>query len=166
MQDNWIVEPLDSKDIEGFHRALDAVARERKYLTFLQAPSLEATRQFVLDSTRHGNPHMIAKAGSEVVGWCDIQRHPFQSHNHRGTLGMGIVAKYRGRGLGMELMTATLKAARAAGLSRIEFNVRADNLMAIALYRKAGFVEEGTLRKAVCVDGEYFDSIAMALVDP
>lgn len=164
MSNSIVVGPIDSASIESFHLALDEVARERKYLTFLQAPSLDATRSFVLNNIAQGNPHMVAKVGNEVVGWCDVQRHTFQSHAHRGTLGMGIVSKYRGQGIGMQLLTATLDVAHKTGMTRIEFNVRADNLRAIALYRKAGFEEEGILHKAVCVDGEFFDALAMALV--
>jgi hypothetical protein len=34
--------------IESFHRALDIVARERKYLTLLEAPPLARLRGFVV----------------------------------------------------------------------------------------------------------------------
>ena len=32
------------EDIDGFHSCLDSIARERKYLGFTTAPSLEETR--------------------------------------------------------------------------------------------------------------------------
>jgi len=38
----------EAEHVEGFHRALDFVARERKYLAFLEAPPLDSTRQFVM----------------------------------------------------------------------------------------------------------------------
>ena len=50
------------------------------------------------------------------------------------------------------------------GLTRIELTVRADNLNAKALYEKLGFVHEGLRRRAMRVDGAYFDSNAMALL--
>ena len=150
--------------IESFHRALDVVARERKYLTLLEAPPLRQTRDFVLASIRNGDPQFVALAEGEVVGWCDIRRHFFPAHAHRGTLGMGIIPAYRGRGLGMRFLQATLDKAFAVGLVRIEFDVHADNARALALYTKAGFVREGAIRDAVFVDGEYRDAIAMALV--
>jgi hypothetical protein len=36
--------PIAAQHVEAFHRALDLVARERKYLAFLEAPPFEATR--------------------------------------------------------------------------------------------------------------------------
>ena len=71
--------PMRGDHVESFHRALDTVARERKYLLFLEAPALEDTRAFVLGSLAGGNPHFVAEAGSEVVGWCDIRRRPLSS---------------------------------------------------------------------------------------
>ena len=77
---------------------------------------------------------------------------------------MRIVPAYRGRGLGLRLLNATLEAAFSAGFIRVELNVHTDNARAIALYDKVGFVREGTQREAVFVDGEYRETIAMALI--
>jgi RimJ/RimL family protein N-acetyltransferase len=158
------VTPIAPEHIESFHRALDAVARERKYLTLLEAPALPQTREFVLNNIQSGNPQFVALAEGEVVGWCDVRRHFFPAHAHRGTLGMGIIPAYRGRGLGIRLLNATLERAFDAGFVRIEFDAHADNVRAIALYDKLGFVREGIVRDAVFVDGEYRDAITMALV--
>ncbi len=151
--------------IGGYWRALDAVARERRYLTLLEAFPLPQTREFVLRLMDKGDPMFVALANREVVGWCDIQRHPFAAHAHRGTLGTGMIADYRSRGVGSRLIDRTLQHAFANGFVRVEFNVRADNLRALGLYQKFGFVREGVVRDAVFVDGEYHDAIAMALVD-
>lgn len=115
-------------------------------------------------SLANGNPHFVALADAEVVGWCDIRRQSFPSAAHRGALGMGVVSSYRGQGLGIRLLMAAVAKAREAGLARIEFEVRADNARAIALYDKFGFVREGFARRAVCVDGEYFDAVDMAMI--
>jgi RimJ/RimL family protein N-acetyltransferase len=159
------VAPIAPEHIESYWRALDIVARERRYLTLHEAFPLPETRAFVLSLMEKGDPMHVAVANGEVVGWCDIQRHPFSAHSHRGTLGIGVIPDYRGRGIGARLMDQTLKQAFAAGFIRIELNVRADNLRAVRLYERAGFVREGMLRDAVFVDGDFHDAIAMALID-
>ena len=159
------VVPIAPEHIESYRRAVDIVARERRYLTLLEAFPLPQTREFVLGLMEKGDPMFVALANGEVVGWCDIQRHPFPAHAHRGTLGIGVVPDYRGRGIGARLMDQTLQQAFATGFVRIEFSVRADNLRAVRLYEKVGFVREGVLRDAVFVDGEFHDAIAMALID-
>ena len=151
--------------VEGFHRALDFVARERKYLAFLEAPPLDATRDFVTNNIAKGYPQFVAIAGGYVVGWCDVIPKTRPVHAHCGVLGMGLLPAFRGRGYGAALIEATLGEARRFGLVRIELTVHADNERAIALYERFGFIREGTLRDAVLIDGQYKDMILMAIVD-
>lgn len=157
--------PTMPEHVESFHRALDLVARERKYLSMLEAPPLEQTLKFVKGCVERGDPRVVAVVRNEVVGWCDITRHDWPIHAHRGTLGMGIVPAYRGQGLGLKLINAALAQARKAGFVRIELSVHSDNARAISLYERVGFVREGVQRDAVYVDGEYRDAIMMAIVE-
>src|SRR5580658_1678316 len=109
------IAPMAPEHIESFHRALDTVARERKYLTLLEAPPLPHVREFVLDTIKKGDPQFVALVKGEVVGWCDIRRYYFPAHAHRGTLGMGIIPAYRGHGLGLRLLKTTVERAGDAG---------------------------------------------------
>ena len=43
--------------------------------------------------------------------------------------------------------------------------MHSDNARAISLYDKVGFVREGVQRDAVYIDGEYRDTIVMAIVE-
>jgi len=47
--------PISEEYIQSYHEALDRVAREKKYLSFFEAPPLEVSREFILDNIR-GNP--------------------------------------------------------------------------------------------------------------
>lgn len=158
------IAPIAAEFIGGYWRAVDTVARERRYLTLPEAFPLPETRKFVLRLMDKGEPMFVALANGEVVGWCDIQRDPFPAHAHRGTLGIGVIPDCRGRGVGSRLVDGALKQAFANSFVRVEFSVRADNSHAMRLYEKFGFVREGVVRDAIFVDGEYHDAIAMALV--
>ncbi|ARQ58857.1 UNVERIFIED_ORG: RimJ/RimL family protein N-acetyltransferase [Rhizobium etli] len=158
------IEPIAAAHSDSFHRALDTVAREKKFLSMFEAPPLPQTRDFVMDMIAKGNPQFVAAIGDEVVGWCDIRRHAHPSHAHRGSLGMGILPAYRGKGLGRRLIETTLKGAQEAGLLRVELDVHEDNSRAIALYEKVGFTREGIARRAVRIDGRFIDAIGMALL--
>ncbi|MBK7904229.1 MAG: GNAT family N-acetyltransferase [Proteobacteria bacterium] len=154
--------PIGRQHIAGYHAALDGIAKERRYLAMLEAPSFLRTRRFVLDSLRTGAVHVVAVAADGVVGWCDLRPKAAPTLRHTAVLGMGIVAAYRGRGIGSRLLADTLELAWAQGIRRSELIVRADNLPAIALYRRFGFVTEGTCRKYLCVDGHDIDALLMA----
>lgn len=60
----------------------------------------------------------------------------------------------RGAGLGAALLDDALQQARAAGRARLRLEVRQDNVAAIALYRRAGFVPFGQ------ISGYYEDGCA------
>lgn len=156
--------PIAEEHIEGFHAALDIVCREKKYLTFDQAPPLESTREFVRGLIKSNQIQMVVVDGGRVAGWCDIQSSNRASQKHIGTLGTGLIPEYRGRGIGRALLTEAIKRAWEKGLTRIQLDVNAENLNAIALYKKLGFETEGVRRKAFCMDGHYMDVISMAIV--
>jgi ribosomal protein S18 acetylase RimI-like enzyme len=159
--------PIARQYLAGFHSAVDRVARERRHLAMLEAPSFVRTRRFVLDSLKTGAVHFVAVAGrDEVIGWCDLRPKAQPTLRHSAVLGMGLVAPFRGLGLGSQLLAATLEAAERAGIQRAELVVRTDNAPAIALYRRFGFGVEGTLRDYLRVDGVSHDALQMARLAP
>ena len=163
---NLQIVPIDRMHLAGFHSAVDDIAKERRYLTMLEAPSFTRTRRLVLDSLRAGAVHVVAVADDEVIGWCDLRPKAAVTLRHGAVLGMGIVAAYRGHGIGSRMLAVTLELAWAAGIRRAELHVRSDNAPAIALYRRFGFVEEGTCRNFICIDGVDYDALLMARLAP
>jgi ribosomal protein S18 acetylase RimI-like enzyme len=156
--------PIEESHIDGFHRTLDFVARERRYLAFLEGPPLESARAFVLSHIRRGQPQFVAVSAGEVVGWCDVTPKERPIHAHVGVLGMGLLPQFRGQGIGTELIRRSLAAARAFGFHRVELTVRENNTGAIGLYKKVGFEIEGRQRDAIQVDGVYENLILMAVL--
>jgi ribosomal protein S18 acetylase RimI-like enzyme len=157
--------PTAERFAEGFAAAVDAVARERKYIGFVEGPPADSARAFIrriLDGT---SVQMLAVTSTDsVVGWCDILRNPHEGFRHVGRLGMGLLPPYRGKGLGRTLAVETIRAARNAGMERLELDVFASNRNAISLYHALGFVVEGTKTHARKLDGEYDDNVFMALL--
>jgi ribosomal protein S18 acetylase RimI-like enzyme len=156
--------PIAEEHIEGFREGLDSVARERRYLTFLEAPSLEESRRFVRRNIREGYPQYVALVGEKVVGWCDALPIDRPTRAHTGVLGIGVLAEFRRRGIGTALIRETLKKARASGLTRIELSVRQGNASVVGLYERFGFVHEGVQRNGIRLDGKYENLICMAML--
>ena len=156
--------PITQDHIDGFHRALDFVAREGRYLAFVEGPPLENTRAFVLDHIQRGLPQFVAISAGEVVGWCDVTPKERPIYAHGGVLGIGLLPRFRGQGIGTNLIRSTLAATRTIGLHRVELTVRQNNTRAIELYKKVGFRVEGLQRDAVQIDGLYENIVCMALL--
>jgi ribosomal protein S18 acetylase RimI-like enzyme len=159
--------PIAECHITGFRAALDSVARERTYLAQVEAQPLESVRAFVLRSIEADLPHFVAVEDNSVVGWCDIIPAWAHAVQHRGTVGMGVLGEYRLRGVGRRLLAACLEKAKRKGISRVELEVRADNTPAIRLYQTFGFTREADLKRALRIDGKYYDAVQMCLIhDP
>jgi RimJ/RimL family protein N-acetyltransferase len=156
------VRQIREEDIVSFHAAIDVVAREHKYLALLEAPPIDRATAFVQRNIEKGYPQLVAVSDRQVVGWCNIPPAAREVMAHVGDLFMGLLPAYRGHGLGARLLREALTAADAFGYLRIELGVFATNTNAAALYRRAGFVEEGTKRRAVLIDGVFHDEIIMA----
>ena len=159
-----VIAPIALAHAAGFQRCLDTVARERRYLAQTQALPLEKIEQFVRDSVVNDKVQFVALDGTDVIGWADIFSPWQQSIAHCGSLGMGVLQDYRRRGIGEALLRACLAKAKTKGITRIELEARVDNLPAIRLYEKLGFLHECVKRQAMRFDGIYFDAVQMCLI--
>jgi ribosomal protein S18 acetylase RimI-like enzyme len=66
--------------------------------------------------------------------------HVFSPYHRVAALGnIAVHRAHRGRGLGATVTTAVCHALRAAGITHIGLNVKADNRAAIACYERLGF---------------------------
>ncbi|CCD93574.1 putative acetyltransferase [Bradyrhizobium sp. ORS 375] len=159
------IRAIAERDIAAFHAVLDSVARERQFLSFLEAPPLDQIRSYVLNNIENGQSQFVVVDDGRIVGWCDILTNTRKTiYAHCGTLGMGLLPSWRGRGIGRALIRRTVDAALGSGLTRIDLTVREANLNAIALYKSVGFATEGLHRNAVRIDGCYENVISMAFV--
>ncbi len=157
------IRPIRSSDIAGFHRAVDHVAREGRYLFALEAPPFDSTARFVEGNIDGNGSQLVAVKGGEVVGWCDIIPRSDPVRQHVSVLGMGLLAPFRARGIGRRLLRKTLEHAQQHNFHRIELKVRATNARAMRLYASLGFVLEGTLKDDVFVGGQFDSTHCMAL---
>jgi len=158
-----VVRPIAIADTEGFRDCIAEVMRERRWLAFVEPFPLPESAAFVARNIASGNPHFVADDQGSIVGWCDIRRQEIPSYAHDSMMGMGLRAAYRGRGLGERLLRTALDAAKASGFERVSLHVYAKNTHAFALYRKVGFVLEGTKVRGRKLDGEYDDVHLMAI---
>lgn len=67
--------------------------------------------------------HIIAVCDNRIIGWSDISALDRPVFAHIGSLGIGILASYRGRGIGKKLLQTAIQKAEQKGLTRIELTV-------------------------------------------
>ncbi|WP_111412845.1 GNAT family N-acetyltransferase [Billgrantia lactosivorans] len=83
-----------------------------------------------------------AELGERLVGHAVIARLPYAAELQA----MLVAPDMRRRGLAARLLEAVVEQSRQWGSERLLLEVRAGNVPAIALYRRAGFGEDGRRR--------------------
>ncbi len=151
------------QDVPALNALVTEVCRERMYLGSTEGFTLEQTRGHLALLRESDGVTLVAMEGDRLVGWVDIARGPFEGLTHYGRLGMGLAADARGRGVGQALLERALTEGFRT-LERIELEVFASNARAIALYRRAGFVEEGRRRGARKLDEAYDDILMFGML--
>jgi ribosomal protein S18 acetylase RimI-like enzyme len=155
------IRPVEFADVPSFREYVDAVARERRYFMILEAFPLDKTAEFVAQNIVTGNIQFVAIDGATVVGAVDLHPQKLEGFRHNAGLGIGLLAAYRGMGLGSRLLQTAITAAVEHGFRRLELVVYAHNAAAIRLYKKFGFTQEGVFRGRRDLDGVREDVIAM-----
>lgn len=116
-------------------------------LTYPDENTFDAAQesQFLKEKTDSENEiEMIAIVDGIVTGTAGIEAAGTKYKvRHRAEFGISVLKEFWGLGIGRALMTSCIECAKTAGYSQLELNVVADNVRALSMYEKAGFVEYG-----------------------
>jgi ribosomal protein S18 acetylase RimI-like enzyme len=104
----------------------------------------------------------------EIIGLLLLEGAPLMRLHDVARLTMAVTRAHRSAGVGRALVVYALECADASGLVRkVELLVRANNEIAISLYKALGFVEEGRVRARLKLeDGTFLDDVCMARFKP
>ncbi len=102
---------------------------------------------------------------NQVIGDCSGFASQRISRQHNVGIGLTVDADYRRQGIATALMKQMIQWAYATShVYRLELEVFTDNLRALNLYLKLGFVLEGTRHKAFRKHGQFKDAYIMAIL--
>ncbi|MGH9019181.1 MAG: GNAT family N-acetyltransferase, partial [Acidimicrobiales bacterium] len=160
--------PATLQDLDQVIELLWAVAAEGRWLGTEVPFDRAVHRQSLAELI--GRPEaalLVAEAGGPtgVVGYISLEVARYGVAN----LHLLITEGWRGRGLGRALLEAGLAWAAGAGAHKAALEVWPDNEAALALYRRAGFVEEGRKRRHYRrANGDLWDAVLMGrpLIEP
>lgn len=135
------------------------VLHERRYMLMTPeefTPTLEQEMEWI---NRHNEaPHdlyIIAEQDGMVLGALGFNQKQFRRHAHTGDVGLFLASEWRGQGLGKQLMQTFLDWAEADPIiEKVLLEVDSENVNALKLYQKMGFVEEGRRINGVKFEAE------------
>jgi putative acetyltransferase len=153
------VRPARIEDCAVLAEGIAAVIAEGWLATEPDTPREDLEQRFRAAVEWDGHLLFALEDGGRLVGALGLQ--PTHADGVL-SLGVWVLPEWRGRGGGRLLIDAAL-AARPAAVHKIELEVFPDNAAAIALYRSAGFEEEGLRRDHYRrLDGSLRSALIMA----
>jgi putative acetyltransferase len=128
-------------------------------------PSKDRWRKLMAEPAE-GDYLLLAFVDGQIAGLAGL--HPVGKsprRAHARMLSICVVKGYQGKGVSTRLMQALMDLAdKWLPVTRIELTVFSDNVRAIKLYERFGFVTEGTHKAYALRDGVYADTLAMARI--
>ena len=158
--------PEEAEKIVAFYNRMGG---ESTFLSFVEDEyplSVKEEEDYIRSLEGNANNVMfLALDGNEIVGLSTItSTHKIKSR-HEGELGIVVAKKYHGQGIGKKLILMAIDWCKGNDVTtRIHLDVSADNLTAISIYLKLGFIMEGCLKNQTLIDGIYYDTYVMGLM--
>ena len=154
-------EAYDSADLLALFNEPDFLERALMRDRFVNPEQLEQWLAGIVAARRI---EIVLEWDGRCVGFGAVYAQG-EHFDHCGVLMLGVSSASRGRAFGQTLLVALLQAStRCLRLKKIQLTVLTDNVPAINLYRKNGFVCEGVLRRFVRRGNRYADAYAMAFL--
>ena len=106
---------------------------------------------------------LAAEVDGVIAGTSEVNKGERKRCQHVGKVGISVLEKYRGIGIGTALLKSIIKWAKEDKIiEKLNLDAFANNANAIGLYKKLGFCEYGISPKEMKInEDEYVDSILM-----
>ena len=161
-----IIRQITVNDAERFLNLSKALDQETTFM--LLEPDERTTTveqqqkhiETILDSDNQ--TMLVAEIDGQLIGFLGVFGMNVRRKKHSVYLVIGILQAYTGQGVGTKLFSELEKWAKEHDITRLELTVMVHNARAIALYKKLGFVIEGTKKHSLIIDGSYIDEYYMA----
>ncbi|MCY8038427.1 GNAT family N-acetyltransferase [Bacillus paralicheniformis] len=157
------VRKLTALDAENYLKLCETIDEESEFMLFEPGErKLQAQRQIKQIQSGVCEVFVCAADDGSLVGYVAAVRGQVQRTRHRAHIIIGIRQTYIGQGIGVKLFQALEKWACEEKLHRLELTVMTHHTAAVRLYKKMGFIIEGTKKHALKVKGQYVDEYVMS----
>jgi RimJ/RimL family protein N-acetyltransferase len=162
---SYTIRPLRASDTRALLAYVNDLIAEDTYLMLSgKKMTFSEEEKYVTDSLarmkKKEKIHIVALSGERIVGSADIRRGEKRKH-HLGEVGIAILPSHRGQGLGSKLLEMLIDEGKRMGLRMFMLHCFENNTVALALYKKLGFVVCGLLPEAYYYRGQFVGEVIL-----
>jgi RimJ/RimL family protein N-acetyltransferase len=149
---------------------LNKVGGETDFLTFglNEFPySLIMERQIISECLKDDTSLiLVGKVSNQIVSQLFLEVSSQKRLSHLGSFGISVSKDYWQQSIATRMLTEAIAWAKGKNMAKLQLQVRTDNTHAVQLYKKLGFVVEGTITRSLKIKEVYFDEYLMGLELP
>jgi RimJ/RimL family protein N-acetyltransferase len=161
-----LIREIKPDDAEKLINLIKQVESESQYMLFepgeRKMSSSEKKNRIEIMRKSDNSTIFVAEDDHQLIGYLIVIGGNAIRNKHSVYLVIGILAKYRGRGIGTKLFKQLENWAIIQKIHRLELTVVTRNEAGLKLYQKMGFEAEGTKRHSLYINGEYLDEYSMS----
>ena len=106
---------------------------------------------------------LVAEYNNQLIGNIDLTGNQRKLMEHTAVVGMGMLKEWRNTGLGTALLSNAIEWAKQNELLEVIWlQVYTENIAGLKLYKKMGFLENGTIKNFFKHENTYFDNLTMS----
>ncbi len=159
----YTIRPARNDDFEGLVQTIRDVSSDGTYVV---AESIAEQLLYEDAVTRHNTVEsrvfFVATVDGEVIGWCHLDLPQLDKLRETAQLTVGVRERYRGNGVGSQLMQRGLDWAKANGYRKLYNSVPAITESAMVFLEEHGWNTEGIRKNHYTIDGQEVDEVMMA----
>jgi phosphinothricin acetyltransferase len=157
------IRPLEAADAEPIRSIRNDAIEHTTAMWTTRLLSPADGQAWLADNLQRRSAY-VAESGGQVVGFASwAQWHP--KDGYRLTVEDSIYLRdgHQGRGVGRELLTTLISAARESGAHVMMASIEASNTPSVILHQRLGFELVGTVREVGTKFGRWLDLTMMSL---
>ncbi len=158
---NAVIRPVTTLDASQLTEKVKDIIKEG--LIQKEKPrTVDEELEYIKMMKENNNMYICVEINGEVMGIARLVRGELEMKKHVALFRTWLTPNAQGKGIGKAIMEYTKEWAVKNDVEKICLTVFARNEIAYNLYKKYGFVHEGTQKRQVFFNGEYDDEVHMA----
>lgn len=118
-------------------------------------------RKLAMSKDSENSIVLIALENEQIIARAELEGYHAARIRHRAKFSISVRKEYWNQGIGTEMIKRIVEQAKKMKIRVIELEAITDNVRAIALYHKMGFVDIGIYQDYFYVDGMFKDAVVM-----
>lgn len=164
----YIIRAIEASDARSFIHLQEEIFEQTDFMYNIQ-DELDLTVQQLRKNLTYwkqlrNRTILLCVLNGNFAGYVVIHGYKHSKNKHVASIHLAVKEEFQGKGIGLALMEAVEKWSKQREISRLELCVMEHNDIALNLFRKLGYQQEGIRKNAIKLDGRYMNEYSLSKI--